>query len=90
MEDFLPNYSLDSLEEEEDGEKEGSKERIAVQGADKYEMQKEEKFTLFSICLDCFVAILSYFNGLYWFMCEFIHLMDPLVISVFKVCKQER
>ena len=43
MEDFLPNYSLDSLEEEEDGEKEGSKERIAVQGADKYEMQKNKQ-----------------------------------------------
>ena len=50
MEDFLPNYSLDSLEEEEDGEKEGSKERIAVQGADKYEMQKEEKIhTIFNL-----------------------------------------
>ena len=53
MEDFLPNYSLDSLEEEEDGEKEGSKEGIAVQGADKYEMQKEQKihiiFNLFRL-----------------------------------------
>ena len=43
MEDFLPNYSLDSLEEEEDGEKEGSKEGIAAQGADKYEMQKNKQ-----------------------------------------------
>ena len=70
MEDFLANYSLNSLEEEEeeeeDGEKEGSKEGIPAQGADKYEMQKKnKKITLYSICLDCCVAILSYFNGLY-------------------------
>ena len=47
MEDFLANYSLNSLEEEEeeeeDGEKEGSKEGIPAQGADKYEMQKKTK-----------------------------------------------
>ena len=57
MEDFLPNYSLDSLEEEDEevkeeyGEKEGSKEGIP--GADKYEMQKEQKihiiFNLFRL-----------------------------------------
>ena len=47
MEDFLANYSLNSLEEEEEeegyGEKEGSKEGIPAQGADKYEMQKKKQ-----------------------------------------------